>query len=178
MGKIFVPGSDRLLEMRMIGTILSSMAFSIAFILAISCLVSLVKSRNSPHSSPLNFYYFSTYVITMLSISIFSITENALSLFSLTFYGTHPFHLKSGSPVALPLAIWGADGVMVSTFSIFKYFAFNLTVDCRYCGISKLWRCMVLYQDVPRLPRLALRCLIGFLAIKVLGMHSSYKITA
>ncbi|KJA27933.1 hypothetical protein HYPSUDRAFT_789387 [Hypholoma sublateritium FD-334 SS-4] len=143
MGDMLIPGSNRLLEMRMIGTILSSMAFGVALILAVACLVALFKSRSSLHYSRLQFYCLSTYVVTMLAISIFSITENGLSLFGLTFHGKQPFHLKSGSPISLPLAIWGADGFM-------------------------LWRCVILYQDVPRIPRIALRCLVGFFAVKVL----------
>lgn len=149
VGNMLIPGSNRLLEMRMIGTVLSSMAFSIAFILGIACLAALFKSRNSPHYSRWQFYCLSTYVIIMLSISIFSIAENALSLFGLTFHGTQPFHLKSGSPISLPLAIWGADAFMVSALSIFQSFILDLTIGRRFTEFKAVAVCHLISGCAP-----------------------------
>lgn len=101
----------------MIGTILSSMAFSGAFILGVACIRALFKTRKGQQAGH-NFRYFTVYVVLMVSISTFSEIESILTLLSFTFRGFVFSQLESGSPMALPLAVWGADGFMVSSHQI------------------------------------------------------------
>ena len=113
------------LELRMLGTFISAIAYGIVIVLSGHCILLLYKKR-AIYSNRMRIFLF-IYVTVMFFLSTTAITQSIVGTTLITF---HPDHYGLQSPHSirlyalvenlastLPLTIWGADGFMVSIFS-------------------------------------------------------------
>lgn len=137
---MLIPGPDVYLELKMLGTIISAIAYGIVIVLSGNCFLLLVKKRGI-YSNRMRIFLV-IYVTVMLAISTWAIIQSIWGITLLIFQDVNVPEslLISYSPDTLPLAIWGADGFMI-------------------------WRCIVLYQDVARGPRVLVVVLLSLLSI-------------
>ncbi|KIM43524.1 hypothetical protein M413DRAFT_382915 [Hebeloma cylindrosporum] len=132
-----IPGPDVYRELRMLGTIISAITYGIVVSLSGNCFFLLLKKRGI-YSSRMRLFLL-IYVTIMLLLSTLAIMQTVRTTTVFIFQADLPLVIGN-IPAALPLIIWGADGFMI-------------------------WRCAVLYQDVPRVPRFIVLVLLSFLSI-------------
>jgi hypothetical protein len=115
-----IPGPDEYLELRMLATIISAIAYGIVIALSGSCFLLLLKQRDI-YSTRMRFFLL-IYVTVMLLLSTLAIIQSIWGIMfaifrvvrlSLGLFADSPL-LDVYSITALPLTIWGADGFMVS----------------------------------------------------------------
>ena len=105
-----IPGPDVYLELRMLGTIISVIAYGIVIILSGNCFHLLLKKQGI-YSNRMRLFLL-IYVTFMLLLSTLAIIQSILGTSLLIFQNVY-LPLLVGSST-LPLAIWGADGFMVN----------------------------------------------------------------
>ena len=105
-----IPGPDAYLELRMLGTIISAIAYGIVIVLSGNCFLLLLKKRGI-YSNRMRLFLL-IYVTIMFLLSTLAIIQSTLGTSVLIFQNIDP-PLLVGS-FTLPLAIWGADGFMVN----------------------------------------------------------------
>ena len=105
-----VPGPDVYLEFRMLGTIISAIAYGIVIVLSGNCFLLLVK-QGGIYSNRMRLFLL-IYVTVMLILSTLAIILSIWESMLLIFQGVDP--PVGAAPPTLPLAIWGADGFMVN----------------------------------------------------------------
>jgi hypothetical protein len=108
-----IPGPDVYLELRMLGTIISAIAYGIVITLSGNCFLLLQKKRGT-YSNRMRLFLL-IYVTIMLLLSTLAIIQSILGITLLIFQNVDLPLLVGSSPATLPLAIWGADGFMVNT---------------------------------------------------------------
>ncbi|KDR70156.1 hypothetical protein GALMADRAFT_230150 [Galerina marginata CBS 339.88] len=135
--------SSPLLEMQMLGTFISAIAYGIVITLSFDCFRLLSRQVPAIQSKPMRRFMF-VFISVMLLLSTLSVVQGITVASMSIFHGFTLPGLPSGAPFALPFTIWGADGFM-------------------------LWRCAVLYQGVSRPSRLGLLFLMTFVAVAGLG---------
>ena len=161
---MLIPGPDVYLEIMMLGTIISAIAYGIVIVLSGNCFLLLQKKR-STYSNRMRLFLL-IYVVVMFLLSTLAIVQSIWGITALIFQDTNLPLLVGASPATLPLAIWGADGFMVGVILSHKSKA--------SMGLQlQIWRCIVLYQDVARGPRILVIFLLSLLSIVSLGRSSS-----
>ena len=106
------------LEVRMLGTFMSAVAYGIVIVLSGNCILLLHKTR-AVYSNRMRIFLF-VYATVMFLLSTLAIIQSIWGLALLTFHRPvnlfrYPLYaLVENSISTLPLTIWGADGFMVS----------------------------------------------------------------
>jgi hypothetical protein len=160
------------LELRMLGTFISAIAYGIVIVLSGHCILLLHKKRAIYSNRMRNFLFI--YVTVMFLFSTLAIIQSIWGTTLITFHRDHDtlnnlynlplYPLVENITSTLPLTIWGADGFMVSTIS-------STTRTKIPMGLQlQIWRCVVLYQDVAMGPRILVIVLLSFLSFLSLGM--------
>jgi hypothetical protein len=163
------------LELRMLGTFISAIAYGFVIVLSGHCLF-LLHKKQAIYSNRMQIFLF-IYVTVMFLLSTMAIAQSIWGTTLITF---HPDHYSSQSlhtirlyalvenlASTLPLTIWGADGFMVSIFSS--------TGTKIPMGLQlQIWRCAVFYQGVAKGPRIVVFVLLSLIAIISLGRLSSF----
>ncbi|KIM43523.1 hypothetical protein M413DRAFT_382906 [Hebeloma cylindrosporum] len=143
-----IPGADSYLEFKMLGTMISAITYGIVIVLSGNCFLLLQRKRGI-YSNRMRLFLL-IYVTIMLLFSTSAIILSILGITLLIFRDVNvplPIDLPlliTYSPAMLPLTMWGADVFMI-------------------------WRCVILYQDVARVPRILVIVLLSLLSILSLG---------
>ncbi|KAF8965535.1 hypothetical protein BDZ97DRAFT_1757096 [Flammula alnicola] len=128
-----VPGKDTLLELQLIGTLLSAIAYGIVVSLFLHCLALLVGNKKHLYTHRMRIFLI-VYFVVMFLMSTVALGQGLVYIIRAIFRGLgrrteQLTHLNE--PLSIPLAVWGADGFM-------------------------LWRCWILYYNIPWLNRFLL----------------------
>ena len=162
------------LELRTLGTFISAIAYGIVIILSGHCIFLLHKKR-ATYSNRMRIFLF-IYVTVMFLLSTAAITHSIWGTTLITFHHDNDtlnnlhssalYTLVKNVTFTLPLTTWGADGFMVSIFSSRRT---KIPTELQL----QIWRCVVLYQDVAKGPRILVAVLLLLLSILSLGMSRS-----
>ncbi|CAA7270520.1 unnamed protein product [Cyclocybe aegerita] len=130
-----VPGPDIGVELHMLGTIISGVAYGIVIIIALDSFRLVMRKAARLREFML------VYIVIMTLVSTASFILGVVVTTKMIFQtnvpiAVGPFRLEI---LLYPVALWGADGLM-------------------------MYRCMILYEGVSRASRIALRCLLGVMA--------------
>jgi hypothetical protein len=110
---MLVPGPDVYLELGMLGTIISAIAYSVVAVLSRNCSLLLQKKRGI-YSNCMQLFLL-IYVLVMFVFSTLVMIQSISRITLLIFRGVKSPNLAGYSaPVMFPLTTWGADGFMVS----------------------------------------------------------------
>ena len=108
---ISVGEDSAVLEPYLLGTFISAIAYGIVVILSGNCILLIQKNWASyPNRTR---HFLAIYVTAMLLLSTETIIQSIWLLSSSIFEGKELLFIGR-SPPAIPLTIWGADGIMVS----------------------------------------------------------------
>ncbi|KIM43508.1 hypothetical protein M413DRAFT_25866 [Hebeloma cylindrosporum] len=135
-----IPGPDVYLEFRMLGTIISAIAYGIVISLSGNCFLLLLKKRGI-YSTRMRLFLL-TYVAVMLLLSTLATIMSIWGITFVLFQGVDlpsPHFISSPlldvySPTALPLTIWGADGFMVCKVFV-TFIALPIAHEAQACGV-------------------------------------------
>ena len=143
------------LELRMLGTFMSAIAYGIVIVLSGNCILLLQKKRGI-YSNRMRLLLF-IYVVVMLLLSTLAIIQSIWGLALLTFhrhvnlFKLPLYALVENTTSTLPLTIWGADGFMVSIILLRRNEDFHevATTDMALCrlvsgcnwGPQDFWNC-------------------------------------
>ena len=107
-----VAGPDVYLELKMLGTIISAVAYGVVVVLSGNCLL-LLKKRGT-YSNRMRLFLL-IYVTVMFFLSTLAMIESIWGITLLIFRDVDlPMHLWYWNQAIPPLTIWGADGFMAS----------------------------------------------------------------
>ncbi|KDR67717.1 hypothetical protein GALMADRAFT_231887 [Galerina marginata CBS 339.88] len=132
MTSLLVPGRNPDLEHRALGTLLSAVAYGLEISLYVSCMRGFLMGEGDSKRTR---QVLIAYISIMLLLGTLALLQDCFILTTAVFQVSPNLQLLSHvTPfVALPFTIWGADGFMI-------------------------WRCAVLYQGLPRVPRVIMNC--------------------
>jgi len=140
------PDSSVHREFKLLGIIISSIAYGIIIVLSGRCFLLLFQKKSSIYSNRKQFFLLS-YVAVMFCLSTLLIFQEIVGI---TFEIFKPLDLNSPSikftewsPVHLLLTMWGADGLMVSILLDLQPNK-DLQCDYRYGAVSS---CIRAYQE-------------------------------
>ncbi|KAF4612407.1 hypothetical protein D9613_003747 [Agrocybe pediades] len=139
---------SRSLYTKTYATVLSALAYGIVLMLSANCYraISAMAKRNGSSPRCLKTRILRVYTTFMLLASTLAVIQTVYS-FIMKLRRSTGFDYESSffshgftSPLALPFAIWGADGFMT-------------------------WRCLILYSGISRKRYILLRMFLGFLGL-------------
>ena len=136
--------SSAFLEFYMLGTFISAIAYGIVINLSGNCIF-LIQKKPAIYSNHMR-HFLTIYVTVMLLLSTEAIIQSIWLLKSSVFEAeVLPF--IGVSPPAIPLTIWGADGIMVSIILLHQNKDFDgiATTDMALCRLVS--RCIQAPQD-------------------------------
>ena len=107
-----VAGLDGYLELKMLGTIISAIAYGVVVVLSGNCLL-LLKKRGTYSNRMRLFLLIYVTIMSLLSTLAMIGSIWGITLFIFRDVGL-PMHLLYWNQAIPPLTIWGADGFMVS----------------------------------------------------------------
>jgi hypothetical protein len=143
----------------LLGTIFSAIAYGIVIVLSGNCFHLLHRKRGI-YSNRMRIILL-IYITVMPLLSTWALIQSIWSIMAfISPRNTLPTY-RTYMIIALPFTIWGADGLMVSILIICR--------EQRDTMQSQIWRCVVLYQDVSKGPRLAIIILLSLLAFACFG---------
>jgi len=127
--RMFTPGPDVYLELMMLGTIFSAVAYGIVVVLSGNCFLLLQRKRGI-YSNRMRLFLL-IYVLVMFLFSTSSMIQSICAITLLIFRGGVGSLILTGyaAPVMVPLTIWGADGFMVSNFFLRQSEGLNSITD-------------------------------------------------
>ena len=138
---------------------MSAIAYGIVIVLSGNCIL-LLRKKRAIYSNRMR-HFLPIYVTVMFLLSTEALVQSIWLLRSTIFEGKGlPF--IGVSPLAIPLTIWGADGIMVSII-------FLTRTDILMRFQLQIWRCVILYQDVARGPWILVIVLLSLLSAVSLG---------
>ncbi|KAJ3505392.1 hypothetical protein NLJ89_g7439 [Agrocybe chaxingu] len=140
-------GADTLLKSHMLGTIFAGVAYGIIIVKSLDCFRMVWKNKTRIRTFTLIYIVVMTAVSTVSFVLGIVVTMN--SIFRLNI---RRFDILGLDVLLFPLALWGADGFM-------------------------MYRCIMLYQGVPRVWRITLYTLFGFLSCLLLGVGVMLPVT-
>jgi hypothetical protein len=144
------------LKAELLGLIFSAITYGIVTVLSGICFHLLQKKRAI--YSDRKRIILSIYVTIMVLLSTWALVH---SIYRLMYNVTPQLPYPKFFPLEFPLAIWGADGFMVSILI--------LGCEQRFAIQLQVWRCLVLYQDVSKGPRLAMIILLSLVSFTSFG---------
>lgn len=107
---------NALLELQLVATLLSTIAYGLVIALVCRCLSLLLRDKLSS-SSPRRRIFFIIYTLYMFSLSTTAAVQTMIYINRAIFHGIdsrlHPL-MQTNEPLVLPFVVWGADGLLVS----------------------------------------------------------------
>ena len=147
------------LELKLLGTIFSAVAYGIVIVLSGNCF-HLLQKKHGIYSNRMRTFLL-IYVTVMLLLSTWTLIQSICQLMqSMTLWSILPRYLMYLS-IAIPLVIWGTEGFMVRISSFHQEKRFTMQLQ--------IWRCVVLYQDVSKGPRIVVFVLLSLLSFLSFG---------
>ncbi|KAJ3505394.1 hypothetical protein NLJ89_g7441 [Agrocybe chaxingu] len=138
--RFLVPGPDIAVELHMLGTIISGVAYGIVVMIALDCFRLVFRKAARLRN------FILVYVVIMAFVStasfILGVVATTKMIFQTKAIAVGPFRLEI---LLYPVALLGADGLM-------------------------MYRCMIIYQGVSRAYRIALRCLLTVMSCVVVAV--------
>ena len=107
---------NALLELQLVATLLSTIAYGLVIALVCRCLSVLRRDKCST-SSPRRRLFFIVYTLYMFSLSTIAAVQTMVYINRAIFHGIDsrlPPLMQTNEPLVLPLVVWGADGLLVS----------------------------------------------------------------
>ncbi|KAF8965537.1 hypothetical protein BDZ97DRAFT_2074588 [Flammula alnicola] len=155
VGTSLIPGKDTLLELQLVGTLLSAIAYGLVLSLFIHCFALLASHTKHSYTRRMQAFLI-IYVVVMFLLSTTALVQGLVYITRAFFHGfdsaSHRL-TRMNEPVSLPIAVLGADGFM-------------------------LWRCLVLYQDTTRLHRVILFTVLCLTSLTSIGCAILFYLTA
>jgi hypothetical protein len=149
--------SDQYVKIELLATTFSATAYGIVIVLSGNCF-HLLQNKRGIYSNRMRFFL-CIYVIFMLLCSTWSLLQSVwLCMVNVT--TKIPSYLYVFE-LEFPLAMWGADGFMVRILIIHHEQCFTMQLQ--------MWRCLVLYHDVSRGPRVVIIVLLSLLSFASFG---------
>ena len=150
------------LQLKVLGTLFSAIAYGIVAVLSGNCLYLLQRKRGT--QSYRMRVILLTYVTVMLMLSTFTLFQSICQVIGFMF---PPEILPAGLmylPITLTLTTWGENGFMVRI--LIPRREHKLTV-------LQIWRCVISYQDTSNRPRILINILLSLLSLASLGRSIS-----
>jgi len=142
-----------------LSAIFSAIAYGIVVVLSGNCFHLLLKKRDIyPNRMQI---ILPIYVIVMLLSSTWRLFRSIYYLMNELSSKDISLRLYCSFEVALVMTTWGADGFMVRVPIIHQEQSFSMQLQ--------IWRCLVLYQDVSRGPRVGIIVLLSLISSTSLG---------
>ncbi|KJA18329.1 hypothetical protein HYPSUDRAFT_960575 [Hypholoma sublateritium FD-334 SS-4] len=137
---------DTLLELQLVATLLSTVAYGLVIALVCRCLSLLWRDKLSP-SPPRRRLFFIIYTLYMFFLSTAAAVQTMVFITRSIFHGVdsrlHPL-MQTNEPLILPFVVWGADGLLI-------------------------WRCLEFYENLSWGRRMFLKCILCFSNVVSLG---------
>ena len=147
------------LKVQLLGGIFSAFGYGIVLVLSGNCFYLLQKKRGI-YSTRMRILLL-IYVTVMVLSSTWSLIGAFFQL-RVVFTRLHAIvALYHSFGVSLTLNMWGADGFMVRIPILCQERRFKMQLQ--------MWRCLVLYQDVSKSPRIGIIVLFSVLSLASLG---------
>ena len=150
------------LQLKVLGTLFSAIAYGIVAVLSGNCLYLLQRKRGI-QSYRMRIILL-TYVTIMLLLSTFSLFQSICQVIGFMF---PPEILPAGLmylPITLALTIWGENGFMVRII---------ISRQKQRFTVLQIWRCIISYQDASNRPRILITVLLSLLSLASLGRYIS-----
>ena len=154
------------LQLKVLGTLFSAIAYGIVAVLSGNCLYLLQRKRGT--QSHRMRVILLLYVTAMLLLSTLTLFQSICQVIGFMF---PPEILPVGLvdlPITLTLAIWGENGFMV-----------RIPIPRREHRLTvlQIWRCVISYQDTSNRPRSLTTVLLSLLSLVSLGPSISISAT-
>ena len=145
-----------IIDFQFLGTISSAFAYGIVFILSGNCIY-LLQTKRGIYSNRMRIFLL-IYIIAMFLASTWALIRWTCEfMYWITILPRQLLNF----PIELPLVIWGADGFMVSILI--------LLWEQRFTMQLQIWRCVILYQNVSKGPRIVIIVLLSLLSFASFG---------
>jgi hypothetical protein len=154
------------LKAQLLGGILSAIAYGIVIVLSGNCFYLLQKKRGI-YSNRMRILLL-IYVTVMVLNSTWALIGSIFQLRRIFIQLHASFIMYRSFGVPLTVTMWGADGFMVSILILCQ--------EQRLTMQLQIWRCLVLYQDVSKGPRIVIIVLFSVLSLASLGKPNSSSI--
>ncbi|KAF8965543.1 hypothetical protein BDZ97DRAFT_766639 [Flammula alnicola] len=144
-------GPDSLLQLQLIGALVSAIAYGLVVSLFFHSLALLVTSKKYTYSNRIRMFLI-TYIVVMFLLSTAALVQGMVYITIAVFSGVDisSHHLtKMNEPLTLPFTIWGADGFM-------------------------LWRCFILYTNTTRVAHTILYGVLFLISLASIGSGILY----
>ena len=152
------------LQLPFLGNIFSAIAYGIVIILSGNCFHLLLKNWGL-YSNRMPIILL-IYITTMLFLSTLSLIQSICEFMQITTKrNLLPVHLPDAT---LPFIVWGADGFMVRISILCQEQTFTMQLHT--------WRCLVLYQNISRGPRVVIIVLLSLISFASVGRSISIYI--
>jgi hypothetical protein len=150
-----------IIKVRLLSAIFSAIAYGIVVVLSGNCFHLLLKKR-AIYPNRVRIILL-IYVIVMLLSSTWKIIGSIYVVMNdlPSKGGTSFFLFQSFWEVPVPVTTWGADGFMVRIPIIRQEQCFTTQLQ--------IWRCLILYQDVSRGPRIGIIVLLSLISSASFG---------
>ena len=150
------------LQLKVLGTLFSAIAYGIVAVLSGNCLYLLQRKRGI-HSYRMRIILL-IYVTVMLILSTLTLFQSICQVIGFMF---PPEILPAGLvylPITLALTIWGENGFMV-----------RIPIPRREHRLTvlQIWRGIISYQDASNRPRILITVLLSLLSLASLGRSIS-----
>ena len=147
-------------KVEVLSAILSGIAYGIVVVLSGNCFHLLEKKRDSyPNRMRI---LLPIYVVVMLLSSTWRLIGTIL--ISMDYSNPQPLHsflLYRSFGMTLIVTMWGADGFMVKILILRQEQRFTMQIQ--------IWRCLVLYRDLSRGPRVGIIVFLSLLSLASFG---------
>ena len=146
------------LQLKVLGTLFSAIAYRIVSVLSGNCLY-LLQRKWGTHSNRMRILLL-IYVTVMLLLSTLTLFQSICQVIGFMF---PPEILPVGLmhlPITLPLTMWGETGFMVRIL---------ISRQEQRLTVLQIWRCIISYQDASNRCRIVLIVLLSLLALVSFG---------
>ena len=151
------------LKVRLLGSIFSAVAYGIVIVLSGNCF-QLLQNKRSIYSNRMRILLL-IYIMVMFLLSTWALIQSICQFMEfISLRDVLPLYFTFLS-IAIPPVIWGADGFMVRILIFHQEQIFTMQLQ--------VWRCVVLYQDVSRAPRIVIIVLLSFISLASFGRSTS-----
>ena len=154
------------LKVELFSAFFTAIAYGIVVVLSANCFHLLLKKRDI-YRNRMRIILLIYVIIMLLSSTWKQIGSICILMNNLTSKSIGIFFYRSFG-VPMIITTWGADGFMVRILIICQEQRFTMKL--------KIWRCLVLYQDVSRGLRVGIIVLFSFLSLASFGRPISISI--
>jgi hypothetical protein len=146
------------LQLKVLGTFISAIAYGIVSVLSGNCIYLLQKKRDTqPYRIRILLLIYVTAMLLFSTLTLFqSICQVIGFMFSPEILPVGLMYL----PITLTLTIWGENGFMVRI---------SIPHQEQRLTVLQIWRCVISYQDMSKRPRILITVLLSLLSLVSLG---------